>query len=113
MLSRLSQYHFYADRIWVGEGRPTCVKLFVSHDLLAATFNSVEFAEKANDLDGTVSVCVIQSRKVGKAGHLLGSRKTMGDTHWCTHYSHNPRLLNIDVQIKSHNIKNITIDHGI
>ena len=29
----------------------------------------------------------------------------MEDIHWCKHYNNHPGLLNMDIQVKSHNIK--------
>ena len=80
MLSSLSRAWLYVDHIWVREGEPTRIKIIVSHDLKAVAFNSIEFVKVADNLDGAVSVCVIQASKVVTAGYLMGSRKTMVNT---------------------------------
>ena len=94
----------YIDELYVEEGQPTLVKLFVGHNILAAAFNSLEFAQKADELDRAIRVCIIQASKVVEAGYLVGSIKTMNDIHWSDHYNSHPRLLRIDVQVKTHNV---------
>ena len=78
---------------------------FVSHDLKSAAFDSIEFSKAADDLDGAVSVCVIQASKVVIAGYLMGSRTTMVDSHWNAHYNNHPKLQNMDVQVQLQKIK--------
>ena len=78
---------------------------FASHDLKLAAFDSIEFSKAANDLDGAVSVCVIQAGKVIIAGYLMGSRTTMINSHWDAHYNNYPKLQNMDVQVKLQKIK--------
>ena len=81
MLSALSRARQYVDKIWVKELMAMIVKVFVGHDLPAAAFNSIEFAKAIDNIDGAVSVCVIQASKVLAAGYLPGPRKTMVDSH--------------------------------
>lgn len=57
------------------------VKLFVSHDHPSAPFNLIEFATATDNLDGTLSVCIIPASKVIVDGYLLRSRNTMNDSH--------------------------------
>ena len=85
VLLSLARARLYVDHIWVKEGKPTRVIFFVSHDLKSAAFDSIEFSKAADDLDGAVSVCVIQASKVVIAGYLMGSRTTMVDSHWNSH----------------------------
>ena len=80
---------------------------FVYHNLKADAFNSIEFSKAADDLDGAVCVCVIQSSTVVEARYLLGSRKSNVDSHWCTHYNNHPKLNYMDDQVKSHSIKDL------
>ena len=105
MLSSLSRARLYVDHIWVREGEPTRIKIIVSHDLKAAAFNSIEFAKAADDLDGAVSVCVIQASHVVVAGYLMGSRKTMVNNHWNSHFNNHLKLNNMDVQVQIQKIK--------
>ena len=58
MLSNLLWSGLYTDKIWVKEGEPTTLKVFVGHDLPVAAFNLIEFAKAADDLDCTVAICV-------------------------------------------------------
>ena len=67
MLSNTTWCQIYVDKLYVGEGKPTTVKLFVGHDTPAAAFNSLEFTQKAEELDGEVCVCIIQASKVVEA----------------------------------------------
>ena len=84
--------------------KPTTVKLLVGHDNPSAAFNSLEFAWKADQFDGEVCVRTIQANTVVTAGYLFGSRKTMDDIHWSDHYNNYPRLLNMDLQVKTQNV---------
>ena len=59
----------------------TIIKVFVGHNLLAAAFNLIKFAKVTDDIEGVVSVCVIQTSKIVETGYLLRSRKTMVDSH--------------------------------
>ena len=59
MLSNLLWSRLYTNKIWVKEGEPTTLKVFVDHDLPAAAFNLIEFTKATNNLDGAVFVCVI------------------------------------------------------
>ena len=68
MLSNCSLCQIYVDELYVGERKPTLVKLFIGHNALAAAFNSLEFAQKADELDSVVCVCTIQASKVVEAG---------------------------------------------
>ena len=82
------------------------VKLFIGHDIPPAAFNFLEFAWKVDKLDGAVRVCTIQVSTVVTASYLLGLSKTMNDIHWTNHYNVRPRLLKIDVQVKTQNVPN-------
>ena len=108
MLSNATRCQIYVDKLYVGEGKPITVKLFVGHDTLAAVINSLEFSQKADEFDGSVCMCIIQASKVVEAGYFLGSNNTMDDIHWNNHYNNPPRLLKMDVQVKSHPIPNPT-----
>ena len=98
----------YVDKLFIEERKLTTVKLFVGHDIPAAAFNSLEFSQKADELDGAVLVCIIQASKVVEAGYLVGSSKTLDNIHWTDHYNSYQRLLKIDVQVKTHNIEDPT-----
>ena len=108
MLSSPTQCRTYVDKLWVKEGTPTLVKMFVGHNIQVDAFNSLKFAQKVDDLDGAVRVFIIQSSKVVEAEYLLGSSKTMDDTHWSNHFNNHPRLLKMNVQVKSHSINDYT-----
>ena len=82
--------------------------MFVGHDILAAAINSLECAQKADEVNGAVRVCTIQASKVVETGNLLGSSKTIDNTHWSYYYNNHPHLLNIDVQVMSHFIPDST-----
>ena len=86
----------------------TTIKMFVGHDTPAAAFNSLEFSQKADKLEGEVRVCIIQASKVVEAGYFLSWNKTMKDLHLSDHYNNHPRLLRMDAQVKTHNIPNPT-----
>ena len=101
MLSSATWCRNHVDKLYVGEGKPTLVKMFVGHDILAAAFNSFEFTQKAVDFDGVVRLCIVKASKVVESGYLLGSSKTMDDTNWSNHSNNHPRLFNVDVQVKS------------
>ena len=105
MLSSSYRCHIYVDKLFIGEGRPTTVKLFVGHDMPSAVFNSLELAQKADELEGAVRVCFIQASKVAVAGYLVSSTKTLDVIHWTKHYNCHPRLLNMDIEVKNLNIK--------
>ena len=47
-----------------------CFKIFVGHNILATAFNSIEFAQIDDALNGAVSVCVIQSCRVVEEGYF-------------------------------------------
>ena len=108
MLSKSTWCQIYIDQFYVGEGKPTLVKLFVGHDILAAAFNSLEFIQNADELDGAVRVCTIQASKIVETGYLLGSSKTMDDINWRNHYNNHSRILKMDVQVKTHSIPDPT-----
>ena len=108
MLSSSYQCQIYVNKIFIGEGKPTTVKLFVGHGIPSAVFNSLEFSPKADELDGAVRMCFVQARKVVVAGYLVGSSKTLDNIHWTNHYDCHPRLLKMDVQVKTRNIEDPT-----
>ena len=95
----------YIDHLSIGNRTPTTVKLFVGHDMPSAVFNSLELAQKVNELKGIVRVCFVQASKVVIAGYLNGSTKTMNVTHWTKHYNCLPRMRSIDIEVKMLNIK--------
>ena len=61
MLSSSHWCQIYIDILYIPEGRPTTVKIFVGHDMPPAAFNSKECAQVAYERDGAVCVCTIQS----------------------------------------------------
>mmetsp|Transcript_13319 Transcript_13319/g.13137 ORF Transcript_13319/g.13137 Transcript_13319/m.13137 type:complete len:119 (-) Transcript_13319:1059-1415(-) len=71
----------------------------------AAIFNSLELAQKADELEGAVRVCFIQASNVVVAGYLNGSNKTLNVDHWTKHYNCLPRLRNMDIEVKNLNIE--------
>ena len=58
MLSSSHWCQIYIDNLYIAEGRPTTVKMFVGHGMPAAAFNSLKFAQKAYELDGGVRVSI-------------------------------------------------------
>ena len=84
MLSNSTWCQIYVNKLYVGERKPTAVKMFVVHDTSAATFNSLKFAQKADKFDGEVCFNIIQASTVVTTGYLLGSSKTMNGIHWAT-----------------------------
>ena len=64
MLSNTTWYQIYVDKFYIGEEKLTTVKLFVGHNTPPAAFNSLEFTQKEEELDGEVWVCIIQASKV-------------------------------------------------
>ena len=82
--------------------------MFVSHDLPAATFNSTKFAKAIEDIDGAVLVCIIQASKVIDAGYLLGSGKTINNSHLDLLFNNCPRLNKMDVKVSPQPIKGLT-----
>ena len=81
MLSNATWCRNYVDNLYVGEGKPTCAKICVAHNILVAVFNSLNLAQKSDDLDGAVRACIIKASKVVEVEYLLGPSKTMEDTH--------------------------------
>ena len=86
MLSSSYWYQIYIDTLYIPEGRPTTVKIFVGHDMPPAAFNSKECAQVAYELDGTVCLFIIQASKVLGAGYLQGSTKMLDDCHGIDHW---------------------------
>ena len=82
MLSSSYSCQIYLNSLYISEGRPTTVKIFVGHDMPPAAFNSKECAKVAYERDGAVCVCTIQNSKVVEVGYLQGSTKTINDDHW-------------------------------
>ena len=62
---------------------------------------------KTKEFDGEVRVCTIQASTVVTADYLLGSSKTMDDIYWSDHYNNHPRLLRMDVQVKTQHISDL------
>ena len=59
MLSSSYCCQIYLKSLWILDGRPTTVKIFVGHDMPPAAFNSKECAEVTYERDGAVRVCTI------------------------------------------------------
>ena len=108
MLFSFSRARQYTNKIWVKERMPTIVKVFAGHHLPAATFNSIKFTKATDDIDGTASVCVIQTSKVVETGYLLGSRKTMVNSYWDKLYNNHPKFNKLDIKVSSHSIQDLT-----
>ena len=62
--------------LYIADGKPTSVKIFVGHDSSAAVFNSLELAKLLDDREASIRVCHVQSSKVVVAGYFQGSTKT-------------------------------------
>ena len=105
MISSSYRCQICVDKLIIGEGEPTTVKVFVGHDMLSAVFNSLEVAQRVDKLNGAVRVCPIQSSKVVVTGYLGDSTKTLDVQHWTKYYNVYPRLLKVDVEFKMMNIK--------
>ena len=71
----------YTNDIYIADGKPTTVKVFVGHDSPAAIFNSLELGQLADEKDGSVRVCHIKVSKVVVMGYLNGSTKTLNVYH--------------------------------
>ena len=91
--------------MWIRDGEDTIVKIFVTHDTLPVSFNSIEYARACNDLNDAVSVSPIQTSSTSEAGYLLGSCKTTNDSYWGPLMNANPKLNNIDVNIVTKKIE--------
>ena len=72
---------YHNEDIYIADGKPTTVKVFVGHDSLAAIFNLLELGQLADEKDGAIRVCHIQASKVVVAGYLQGSTKTLNEEH--------------------------------
>ena len=105
MLSSFHWCQIYTDKLYIVEGRPITVKMFVGHDMPAAAFKTKECAQIAYELDDGVCVSIIQASKVVKADYLQGSSKTFDDIHWIGHDNTHPRLNKMNVQVKTKKIK--------
>ena len=98
----------YTNELFIAEGKPTTVKVFVGHDLAAVIFNSLELALLADEKEGVIRVCFIQASRVVVAGYLNGSTKIMDVIHWTKHYNCLPCLRSMDIEVKMLNIKDPT-----
>ena len=94
--------------IYIADGKPTTVKVFVGHDSSATIFNSLELGQLADEKDGSIRVCHIQASKVVVAGYLQGSTKTLNEEHWTEHLNVLPCLLNLDAEVQIRNIDDPT-----
>ena len=108
MLSSSYCCQIYLESLWISDGRPTTVKIFVGHNMPPAAFNSKECAKIAYERDGAVRVCTIQNSKVVEAGYLQGSTKTINDDHWTDHFNVYSQFKRSDVQVKTKTIKDPT-----
>ena len=70
MISSSYRCQIYVDQLIIGEEMPTTAKVLVGHDMPSVVFNSLEVAQKVDELDGAVRVCPIQSSKVVVVGYL-------------------------------------------
>ena len=95
---------YHQEKIYIAEGQPTTVKLFVGHDSVRAIFNSRELVQIADERDGTIRVCHIQASKVVAAGYLQGSTKSINEEHWTENLNALPRLNKLDVEVVIRNI---------
>ena len=95
----------YIDNLSIENETPTTAKLFVGYNMPPAVFNSLELAQKADNLEGTVRFCFIQTSKVVVAGYLNDYTKTMNVTHWTKHYNCLPRMRSMDIEVKMLNIE--------
>ena len=109
-LTLVSSYKckIYMNDLFIIDGKPTTVKIFIGHDSPAAISNSLELAKLADKKDGSVQVCFIQASKVVFAGYLNGSINTMDVNHWTEQYNCLPCLHNIDIEVKMLNIEDPT-----
>ena len=98
----------YTNDIYIADGKPITVKVFVGHDSPAAIFNLLELAQLTDEKEGTVQLCFIRASKVVVAGYLNGSTKTMDVIHWTEHYNCLPRLRSMDIEVKMLNIEDPT-----
>ena len=112
MLSSSYWCQIYVEKLFIGEGKPITVKMLTGHDIPAAAFNSLEFAQEAYELNSEVRVSIIQTSKVVEAGYLVGSSKTFDNIHWTDYYNTHLRLLKMDFQVMTHNIKDPTEEEG-
>ena len=90
----------YTNDIYIADGKPTTIKVFVGHDSPAAIFNSLELGQLADEKEGSVRVCHIQASTVVVAGYFNGFTKTLNVDHWTKHYNVLPCLRNIDVKVQ-------------
>ena len=101
---------YHQEGLYIAEGQPTIVKLFVGRDCVPAAFNSREMADLAEEKDGAIRVCHIQASKVIPAGYFMGSTKTMNKEHWTENLNTLPRLAKLDVKVFIQNIHDPTED---
>ena len=101
---------YHQEGLYIAEGQPTIVKIFVGHDSVAAVFNSRELAEIVEGKDGSIRVCHIQASKVVAAGYFNGSTKTLNKEHWTENLNALPRLAKLDVEVFIQNIHDPTED---
>ena len=96
--------------LYVADGKPTSVKLFVGHDSSATVFNLLDLAKLLHKRELFIRACYIQSSTVVVAGYLQGSPKTLNEEHWTEHLNWLPRLKNLDIEVQIRNIKDPTSD---
>ena len=97
MLSSSYWCQIYIDKLYIVEGRPTTVKMFVGYDMPAAAFNSLECAQKVYKFNDEVRASFIQASKVVEAGYIVSFSKTFDNIHWNDHYNTHPRLNKMEV----------------
>ena len=73
--------------------------MFLSHNVLSVSFNTLEYAAALVAYEGTMCVNSIQLFKIVVASYLVGSHKTMIDTYWSLQLNKNPQLLKLDVKV--------------
>ena len=112
MLSSSYRCQIYINTLYIAEGRPTTVNIFVGHNMSPAAINSKECAQVAYERDVAFCVCTIQNSKVMEAGYLQGSTKTINDDHWTYHFNVHPRFKRTDVQVKTQKIEDPTEEKG-
>ena len=104
-ISSSYKYQIYIDHLSIEDGTPTTIKLFVGHNMPSAVFNSLELAQKVDELEDAVSVCFNQASTVVVASYLNSSTKTMNVIHWTEHYNCLPHMRIMDIEVKMPNIE--------
>ena len=85
------------DTLWIREGGDVTVKMLLAHDTPPISFESLEYRTICTNLDGNLSISIIQASATSRAGYLLGSRKTMNPRHWTPLLQAHPCFAKLDV----------------